>query len=90
VDEVMYRVSYQGYLQRELRQIAKMQEVERVRIPTDFDYDVIKGLRAECRQKLIQFKPDTLGRASRISGVNPADINILLSYLARRNPLVGP
>ncbi len=90
VDEVMYRVSYQGYLQRELRQIAKMQEVERVKIPSDFDYSAIKGLRAECRQKLVLFKPDTLGRASRISGVNPADINILLTYLGRRLPSASP
>ncbi len=84
--EVMYRVSYQGYLQRELRQIAKAEDIEAVKIPTDFDYAAVLGLRAECRQKLLTLRPDTLGRAGRISGVNPADINILMAALSRRKP----
>ncbi len=83
-DEVIYRVSYQGYLQRDLRQIAKTQETDQIKIPAELDYSAIRGLRAECRQKLQAQKPETLGQAGRISGVNPVDINILLSALMNK------
>jgi tRNA uridine 5-carboxymethylaminomethyl modification enzyme len=81
-DEVLYRVRYQGYLQRELKQIARMGNWERVKIPQAFDYKKIKGLRGEGAEKLQAIRPYTLGQASRISGVNPADISILLVTLA--------
>ena len=77
-DEVIYRISYQGYLAREQRQIEKYAHIEKIKIPPDMDFLKVRGLRKECAQKLAQFKPYTLGQASRISGINPADINILM------------
>jgi tRNA uridine 5-carboxymethylaminomethyl modification enzyme len=73
-------------LERELRQIEKLQTVDRVLLPPDIDYLQIPGLRRESALKLQQFRPYNLGQASRISGVNPADISILLVRLeaARR------
>jgi tRNA uridine 5-carboxymethylaminomethyl modification enzyme len=79
--EVLYRVSYQGYLAREQRQIEKLSAVERIKIPAGFDFLCVRGLRKESALKLQEFKPYTLGQASRISGVNPADISILMIYL---------
>jgi tRNA uridine 5-carboxymethylaminomethyl modification enzyme len=85
-DEVLYRVSYQGYLEREERQIAKLNEVERIKIPPDFDFSSVRGLRNECLQKLRAHRPVSLGQAGRISGVTPADLNVLMVALeaARR------
>jgi len=77
-NEVLYRVSYAGYLQREQRQIEKMSGIEKIRIPGGFDFLSIRGLRRESALKLAEFKPYTLGQASRISGVNPADISVLM------------
>jgi len=76
--EVIYRITYRGYLERDLRQIEKFHEIERIRIPENFDYMSIRGLRHESALKLQQKRPYTLGQASRISGVNPADISILM------------
>jgi tRNA uridine 5-carboxymethylaminomethyl modification enzyme len=77
-EEVLYRVSYQGYLAREQRQIEKMSDIEKIRIPSTLDFLSVRGLRRESALKLQEFKPYTVGQASRISGVNPADINILM------------
>jgi tRNA uridine 5-carboxymethylaminomethyl modification enzyme len=77
-DEVLYRILYRGYLERELRQIEKLRDVERVRIPAGVNYLAIPGLRRESALKLGKIQPCTLGQAGRISGVNPADISILL------------
>jgi len=82
--EVLYRVSYAGYLSREERQIAKLARVERVRLPSDLDYGSVRGLRRESALKLNQIRPHTLGQASRISGVNPADVSLLLIYVESR------
>ena len=79
---VLYRVVYRGYLEREWRQVEKLQEVEKIRIPDSLDYAVIPGLRRESAQKLQQFRPHNLGQAGRISGVNPADISILMVRIA--------
>jgi tRNA uridine 5-carboxymethylaminomethyl modification enzyme len=79
--EVIYRVSYAGYLEREERQIEKLSVIERVKIPAALDYQQVRGLRRESALKLAEFKPSNLGQASRISGVNPADISILLVYI---------
>ncbi|MFH1496973.1 MAG: tRNA uridine-5-carboxymethylaminomethyl(34) synthesis enzyme MnmG [Verrucomicrobiota bacterium] len=79
--EVLYRVGYAGYLERERRQIAKLAEVERVRIPRDMDYAAVRGLRAEAVAKLTDLQPHSLGQASRVSGVTPADIGILLVWI---------
>lgn len=81
-NEVLYRVNYQGYLAREQRQIEKLSEIEKIKIPLGFDFLNLRGLRKESALKLDQFKPYTLGQASRISGVNPADINVLMIKLA--------
>ena len=77
-EEVLYRVSYAGYLSREERQIAKLAQVEKIKIPVSFDYHQVRGLRRESALKLEHIKPRTLGQASRISGVNPADISLLM------------
>ncbi|PTY05215.1 tRNA uridine-5-carboxymethylaminomethyl(34) synthesis enzyme MnmG [Opitutaceae bacterium EW11] len=82
--EVLYRVSYEGYLLREERQIAKLADVEKIRIPADLDFAEVKGLRKESALKLAAFKPFNLGQASRISGVSPADISILMVMLEAR------
>ncbi|MBK9991949.1 MAG: tRNA uridine-5-carboxymethylaminomethyl(34) synthesis enzyme MnmG [Verrucomicrobia bacterium] len=80
--EVSYRVNYQGYLAREQRQVDKLSEIEKIKIPKDFDFLALRGLRKESALKLNEFRPYTLGQASRISGVNPADINVLMIKIA--------
>lgn len=82
--EVLYRVGYAGYLAREERQIAKLAEVEKIRIPRDLDYKAVRGLRAEAVGKLSDMRPHSLGQASRISGVTPADIGILMVWIEAR------
>jgi tRNA uridine 5-carboxymethylaminomethyl modification enzyme len=81
-EEVLYRVIYAGYLERELRQVEKLKHVEKIRIPLAMDYAAIPGMRRESALKLAQFRPQNLGQASRISGVNPADISILMIQIA--------
>jgi tRNA uridine 5-carboxymethylaminomethyl modification enzyme len=81
-EEVIYRIRYQGYLQREERQIEKLRHAERIRIPVSFDYLALPGLRRESALKLTDVRPFTLGQASRISGVNPSDIGILMVAIA--------
>ena len=83
-DEVLYRVSYQGYLAREQRHIDKLSSIEKILLPASLDYLSIRGLRRESAQKLAEFKPMTLGQASRISGVNPSDISVLMIYLSAK------
>ncbi len=81
-EEVLYRVTYRGYLERERRQIEKLKDVEKIKIPSSLDYLAIPGLRRESALKLQQFRPENLGQAGRISGVNPADISILMVLIA--------
>lgn len=83
-DEALYRVAYRGYLEREQRQIEKLQSVEKIRVPDSIDYLTIPGLRRESALKLQQLRPTNLGQASRVSGVNPADISILMVYVAAK------
>jgi tRNA uridine 5-carboxymethylaminomethyl modification enzyme len=83
-EEVLYRITYRGYLEREQRQIDKLKEIEKIRIPDAMDYLSIPGLRKESALKLQQFRPHNLGQASRISGVNPADISILMVLIESR------
>lgn len=80
-DEVHYRVAFKGYLEREMKQVEKMRHIDHIRIPETLNYLNIKGLRLESADKLSRVMPRTLGQASRISGVNPADISILMVYL---------
>lgn len=79
--EVLYRVRYKGYLEREWRTIAKLSRTDSIKIPREMDYGRVKGLRKESAQKLSEIRPSTLGQASRISGVNPTDITILMIAL---------
>lgn len=76
--EVLYRITYQGYLNREQREVERLRHVEKIRIPLAIDYMAIPGLRRESALKLSQIKPLTLGQASRMSGVNPTDISLLM------------
>ncbi len=71
-------IKYEGYIRRELAEVARHAKLEGFRLPPDTNYSEIKGLRLEAAQKLNKFRPETLGQASRISGVNPADISVLL------------
>ncbi len=80
-DEALYRVSYQGYLAREERHIEKLSQIDRIRVPANFDYLSLRGLRRESALKLTEIKPLTLGQASRISGVNPSDIGVLMIFI---------
>lgn len=82
-EQVLYRVKYQGYLERELRQIEKLNDIEKIKIPTSFDFKKVRGLRNESAVKLDEFRPSNLAQASRISGVNPSDISILMVALGR-------
>ena len=77
-DEVIYRVGYQGYLAREQRHVEKLSHIEKIRLPSNINYMTVRGLRRESALKLTEIKPMTLGQASRISGVNPSDIGILM------------
>jgi len=76
--EVLYRIAYQGYLEREQREVERLRHVEKIRIPLGIDYSSIPGLRRESALKLAHIKPLTLGQASRMSGVNPTDVSLLM------------
>ena len=80
-DQVENQVKYEGYIKRQLDEIEKYRKNENTRLPSEMDYDTIKALSSEVRQKLKQHQPDTIGQASRIQGVTPASISILLVYL---------
>jgi tRNA uridine 5-carboxymethylaminomethyl modification enzyme len=84
-DEILYRVRYKGYLDREWRQVSRWVDLDNARLPLDVDYLVIRGLRKESAIKLNTVKPLNLGQASRISGVNPADISVLMVWLKSRS-----
>jgi tRNA uridine 5-carboxymethylaminomethyl modification enzyme len=77
-EEVIYQVAYKGYIDRERRHVLKLGHLESLKIPDSLDYSTISGLRHESVAKLSQIRPRTLGQASRISGVNPADVSILM------------
>ena len=74
-------VKYAGYIKRELAEVERQKKLENKRLPANLDYTAIKGLRLEAGQKLAKFRPETVGQASRISGVSPADISVLLLYM---------
>ena len=79
--QVEIRLKYEGYIKRQLRQIEDFSRLEEHRLPRDLDYDRVTGLRLEAREKLKQIRPENFGQASRISGVSPADISVLMIYL---------
>ena len=79
--QVEIQVKYEGYIKQQWEQVARMEKIENRLLPEDIDYSDISGLRNEAKQKLTQVRPASVGQASRISGVNPADISVLLIYL---------
>ena len=84
--EVIYNVVYQGYIEREHRHVKKLSQIEKIRLPADLDYLAVRGLRRECAQKLATVKPFNLGQASRISGINPSDISVLMILMESSHP----
>ena len=83
VNQININLKYEGYINRQKRQVEQFKKLERKRIPPNIDYDKVLSLRVEGRQKLKEFRPVSIGQASRISGVNPADISVLLIYLEK-------
>ena len=83
--EVEVILKYDGYIQKQINEVEKLQSLENKRLSSDLDYHSIGGLRLEARQKLSEIRPETVGQASRISGVSPADVNVLLIYLEKMN-----
>ena len=80
-EEVNIQLKYEGYIKLQLEQIEEFKKLEQKKIPSDINYEDVKGIRIEARQKLEKYKPESIGQASRISGISPADINVLLIYL---------
>ncbi|MDD4088525.1 MAG: tRNA uridine-5-carboxymethylaminomethyl(34) synthesis enzyme MnmG [Tissierellia bacterium] len=84
-DYVETVIKYEGYIQKQIAQVEQFKKLENRKIPIDINYDDVGSLRIEARQKLDRIRPDSIGQASRISGVSPADINVLLIYLMAYN-----
>ena len=81
---VEVQIKYAGYANRQLSEVERQRKLEEKQLPQDLDYSTIRGLRLEAAQKLSKIQPRTVGQASRISGVNPADISVLLIYLGMK------
>ncbi len=81
IEQVDIEIKYEGYMARQLRQVEQFKKMEKKKIPENLNYEDVPSLRIEARQKLIKYRPVNLGQASRISGVSPADISVLLVYL---------
>ncbi len=88
-EQVNINIKYDGYIKRQQKQAEQFQKLEKKRIPENMDYDKVDSLRTEARQKLKEFRPVSIGQASRISGVSPADISVLLVYLESRRRSCG-
>ncbi|MBE6031090.1 MAG: tRNA uridine-5-carboxymethylaminomethyl(34) synthesis enzyme MnmG [Clostridiales bacterium] len=87
ITQVEVQIKYEGYIRKQLAQVERFKKLENRKLEADFDYNVVDGLRIEAKQKLTALKPLSLGQASRISGVSPADINVLLIYLEKQKRL---
>ena len=83
LDSCEISIKYKGYIQREQQMADKIMRLENLTIPEDFDFDKVESLSIECRQKLKKYSPRTIAQASRISGVSPADVSVLLVYFGR-------
>ncbi|MFR7989022.1 MAG: tRNA uridine-5-carboxymethylaminomethyl(34) synthesis enzyme MnmG, partial [Anaerovoracaceae bacterium] len=83
-NQLEVQIKYEGYIKKQLNQIDRFKKLENKGLSADMDYSLIEGLRIEAMQKLNQIKPASVGQASRISGVSPADINVLLIYLEKQ------
>lgn len=84
VKRVETEIKYAGYIEKQQREVERFASLESKKLPDDIDYSTIKGIRIEAAQKLQKFRPQSIGQASRISGISPADISVLLVYLSRR------
>ena len=82
-EQAEINIKYKGYIDKERENVAKLQRMESIKIPADFDFQKITSLSSEAKTKLSQIKPETIAQAARVSGVSPADINVLLIYLGR-------
>jgi len=85
IEQVEIQIKYEGYIKKELGQIEQFKKLEARKISADLDYNLLTGLRNEAKQKLLQIRPTSIGQASRVRGVNPADISVLLVYLEQMN-----
>ena len=85
-EQVSIQLKYEGYINKALKEAEKMLKLEKKKIPSDINYDDIKNIASEARQKLKEVRPETIAQAIRISGVNPADISILSVYLRKEYP----
>lgn len=85
IEQVNISIKYEGYIQRQNSQVLQFKKLENKRIPESIDYEEVSNLRMEARQKLSKIRPENIGQASRISGVSPADISVLLVYLKTMN-----
>lgn len=83
LEQVEIKIKYKGYIDKELENVEKLNRLENIKIPSNFDYSKLNSISTEAKQKLMKFKPETIGQASRISGVSPSDINVLLIYMGR-------
>ena len=81
IEQVNIHAKYDGYIRRQIKQVEEFKKLENKRLPENFDYDQVKSLRIEAKQKLNLYQPHSVGQASRIAGVSPADISVLLIYL---------
>ncbi len=84
-EQVEVAIKYEGYIRRQMQQVEQYKKLEGRKLPREMDYSIIQGLRLEARQKLSQIRPDSIGQASRITGVSPADISVLLIHLEQMN-----
>jgi tRNA uridine 5-carboxymethylaminomethyl modification enzyme len=82
-EQINIHIKYEGYIQRQLKQVERFKKLENKLIPSGIDYESIHGLRIEARQKLAAIQPASIGQASRISGVSPSDISVLVVYLEK-------
>ena len=83
-EEVAIEIKYAGYIQKQLAQVEQMRRLEAKRLPVNLDYEKINGLSLEAREKLQKIRPINIGQASRISGVSPADVSVLLIWLQQK------
>ena len=82
LEQVEIQIKYEGYINRQLAVVEQVRRLESKLLPEDIDYSTIDGLRLEAREKLGKVRPESIGQASRISGVSPADISVLIIYLS--------
>jgi tRNA uridine 5-carboxymethylaminomethyl modification enzyme len=83
IEQAEIQLKYEVYIEKERELVSRMNQLEDMEIPSMFDYSKVQAISAEAREKLIKIKPQTLGQASRISGINPSDVQILMVYMGR-------